>query len=91
MNFTRRPGNTFMAKSLASCLRGTGAMLCASLMALVVVAPAVWSRDLQVTVLDAPSGHSIEVHAVSPAGQLGGQVKDQQGTHGLLCQPPCNP
>jgi hypothetical protein len=91
MNFTERRANTLIARSLSSFLRGTGAMLCAALMVLVVgVAPAVWSRDLYVTVLDAPPGQSIEVHAVSLAGQLGGEVKDHQGTHGLLCSLPCN-
>ena len=58
---------------------------------LVGIAPEAWSRDLHVTVIHPPPGQGIEVHAVSPTGQLGGEIKDQQGTHGLLCQLPCDP
>jgi len=65
---------------------------CAALMTLGLlgVVPEAWSRDLHVTTIDAPSGQSIELHAVSPAGQLTGEIKDHQGTHGLLCPLPCN-
>ena len=85
--------NITVPMSLASFLRGARGALCAALVAfgLVGVAPEAWSRDLHVTVIDAPTGQSIEVHAVSPAGQVGGEITDQQGTHGLLCLLPCDP
>jgi hypothetical protein len=84
--------NIIVPRGLSSFLRGAGATFCTAMFVLRLIGgtPVAWSRDLHVTVLDAPPGQSIEVHAVSPVGQLGGQVKDQQGTHGLLCQLPCN-
>jgi len=85
--------NIIVPKNRASFLWGARVALCTALVALGLlgVATEAWSRDLQVRVLEAPPGQSIEVHAVSPAGQLGGEIKDQQGTHGLLCPLPCNP
>ena len=67
--------------------------LCVTLMTLGLlgVPPEAWSRDLHVTAIDAPPGQSLELHAVSPSGQFGGEIKDQQGTHGLLCQLRCDP
>jgi len=85
--------NMIVPKGWAFLLRAAEVVLCVALVALGLVGgtPAAWSRDLQVRVLEAPPGQSIELHAVSPAGQLGGEIKDQQGTHGLLCPLPCNP
>lgn len=84
--------NIIVSKTLASFLRGARGALCAALIAvgLLGIAPEAWSRDLHVTAIDAPPGQSIEIHAVSPAGQLGGEIKDQLGTHGLLCPAPCD-
>lgn len=92
MHFTRQ-AKALTAKNWSASLGGPGATFCAALVALglVVIAPEAWSRDLHVTALETPPGHSIEVHAISSTVQFGGQVKDQQGTHGLLCPLPCNP
>lgn len=84
--------NIIVPKGLASFLYEAKGALCVALVALGLagVAPEAWSRDLHVTVIHPPPGQSIEVHAVSPTGQLGGEIKDQQGTHGLLCTVPCD-
>ena len=92
MNFTGKQVSALTASGLVSFLRGPGATLCSALLLLgfLWMAPEVWSRDLHVTVLEAPPGQSIEFHAVSPTGRLGGEIKDQQGSHGLLCPVPCD-
>ena len=92
MQFIQRE-NITLQRGLVLFLPGARAALCAALvvLGLVGVAPEAWSRDLHVTAINTSLGQSIEVHAVSPVGQLGGEVKDQQGTHGLLCQLPCDP
>ena len=91
MQFTQQE-NIIVPRTLASFLGGARSVLCAVLvvLGLVGVASEAWSHDLHVTALDAPPGQSIELHAVSPTGRLGGEIKDQQGTHGLLCPGPCD-
>ena len=85
--------NNPVPMSRASSLRRAGVAWCMALvvLGLVGVVPEAWSRDLHVTAIDAPLGQSLELHAVSPTGQFGGEMKDQQGTHGLLCLLPCDP
>jgi len=91
MQFIQHENNP-VPMSSAPFLRGSRGVLCAALVALGLVGGTseVWARDLHVTAIDASPGQSIEVHAVSPTGRLGGEIKDLQGTHGLLCPVPCD-
>ena len=85
--------NIIVPRRRTSFLRGVRVAWYVALVVLGLVdgTPEAWSRDLHVTAIDAPPGQSIELHAVSPSGQFGGEIKDQQGTRGLLCLLPCDP